>query len=115
MVTAQDIIVLVVFNSPRILFFVWKMAHETKLACVAWRFCRAGRTAKPRAAKFARKARENERRSREKNKNKLLPPQSPRGFFALARLYYLARSTKTAMLRRLTKLAPIVTQPGLFL
>ena len=68
------------------------MAHETKLACVAWRFCRAGRTAKPRAAKFARKARENERRSREKNKNKLLPPQSP-----------------------LTKLAPIVTQPGLFL
>ena len=32
---------------------------------------------------------------------KLLPPQSPRGFSALARLYYLARSTKTAMLRRL--------------
>ena len=29
----------------------------------------------------------------------LLPPQSPRGFSALARLYYLA--TKTAMLRRL--------------
>ena len=91
------------------------MAHETKLACVAWRFCRAGHTAKPRAAKFAREARENERRSREKNKNKLLPPQSPRGFFALARLYYLARPTKTAMLRRLTKLAPIVTLPGLIL
>ena len=50
------------------------------------------------AAKFVRKARENERRSREKNK--LLPPQSPRGFSALARLYYLARPTKTAMLRR---------------
>ena len=52
----------------------------------------------------ARSARENERRSREKNKNqffKLLPPQSPRGFSALARLYYLARPTKTAMLRRL--------------
>ena len=32
---------------------------------------------------------------------KLLPPQSPRGFSALARLYYLARPTKTAMLRRL--------------
>ena len=47
-----------------------------------------------KAAKFARKARENERRSREK---KLLPPQSPRGFYALARLYYLARPTKTAM------------------
>ena len=31
----------------------------------------------------------------------LLPPQSPRGFSALARLYYLARPTKTAMLRRL--------------
>ena len=39
--------------------------------------------------------------SREKNNFKLLPPQSPRGFFALARLYYLARPTKTAMLRRL--------------
>ena len=51
------------------------------------------------AAKFAREARENERQSREKNK--LLPPQSPRGFCALARLYYLARPTKTAMLRRL--------------
>ena len=33
---------------------------------------------------------------------KLLPPQSPRGFSALASLYYLARPTKTAMLRRLT-------------
>ena len=31
----------------------------------------------------------------------MLPPQSPRGFSALARLYYLARPTKTAMLRRL--------------
>ena len=29
------------------------------------------------------------------------PPQSPRGFSALARLHYLARPTKTAMLRRL--------------
>ena len=32
---------------------------------------------------------------------KLLPPQSPRGFSALARLYYLERPAKTAMLRRL--------------
>ena len=32
---------------------------------------------------------------------KLLPPQSPDGFSALALLYYLARPTKTAMLRRL--------------
>ena len=38
------------------------------LACVAWRFCRAGRRSGV-AAKFAREARENERRSREKNKN----------------------------------------------
>ena len=68
------------------------------LACVAWRFCRAERRSGV-AAKFAREARENERRSREKNK--LLPPQSPRGFSALARLYYLVRPTKTAMLRRL--------------
>ena len=68
------------------------------LACVAWRFCRAGRRSGV-AAKFAREARENERRSREKNK--FLPPQSPRGFSALARLYYLARPAKTAMLRRL--------------
>ena len=68
------------------------------IACVAWRFCRAGRT-RGVAEKFAREARENERRSREKKKNQLLPPQSPRGFSALARLYYLA--TKTAMLRRL--------------
>ena len=71
---------------------------------VAWPFCRALRTT-GEAAKFAREVRENERRSREKNKNrrffKLLPPQSPRGFSALARLYYLARPTKTAMLRRL--------------
>ena len=70
------------------------------LACVAWRFCRAGRRSGV-ATKNSREARENERRSREKNKNKLLPLQSPRGFSALARLYYLVRPTKTAMLRRL--------------
>ena len=45
------------------------------LACVAWRFCPAGL--------------------------KLLPLQSPRGFSALVRLYYLVRPTKIAMLRRL--------------
>ena len=32
---------------------------------------------------------------------KLLPPQSPAAFSALAHLYYLARPTKTAILRRL--------------
>ena len=57
-------------------------------------------------------SRAQERRSREirarsarergaKPREKLLPPQSPRGFSALSRLYYLARPTKTAMLRRL--------------
>ena len=51
--------------------------------------------------------RAQERRSREKNK-KLLPPQSPRGLSALARLYYLARPTKTAMLRRLSSLLLVV-------
>ena len=40
------------------------------LACVAWRFCRAGRRSGV-ATKFAREARENERRSREKNKNQV--------------------------------------------
>ena len=57
-----------------------------KSACVAWRFCRAGRTSGEAVRKI---------------KTKLLPPQSPRGFSALARLYYLARPTKTAMLPRL--------------
>ena len=51
--------------------------------------------------------RAQERRSREKNKE-LLPPQSPRGLSALARLYYLARPTKTAMLRRLSSLLLVV-------
>ena len=41
-----------------------------QIACVAWRFCRAGRRSGV-AAKFAREARENERRSREKNKNQV--------------------------------------------
>ena len=52
--------------------------------------CRAGRTS-GEAAKFAQSARERAAK----------PPQSPRGFSALAHLYYLARPTKTAMLRRL--------------
>ena len=72
--------------------FLEVMLYETifsAIACVAWRFCRAGRRSGV-AGKFAREARENERRS-----------QSPLGFSALARLYYLARPTKTAMLRKL--------------
>ena len=69
---------------------------DYSVACVAWRFCRAGRQERRSHEKFAREARENDRRSRE------LPLQSPRGFSALARLYYLVRPTKTAKLRRLT-------------
>ena len=45
------------------------VAVKGPLACVVWRFCRAGRRSGV-AAKFAREAREareNERRSREKN------------------------------------------------
>ena len=43
-------------------------------------------------------SRAQERRSHEK-----FALQSPRGFSALARLYYLVRPTKTAMLRRLDR------------
>ena len=73
------------------------------VACVAWRFWLLSMTVLSIRApvKFARKARVNERRSREKI-FQLLLPQSPRGFSALARLYYLA--TKSAMLRRLCAL-----------
>ena len=74
------------FSRPPITFLRFSGSISYKrLACVAWRFCRAGRKIK---TKF---------------KFKLLPPQSSRGFSVLARLYYLARPTKTAMLRRLTK------------
>ena len=62
------------------------------IACVAWRFCRARRR-RQRSGVAARKI-----------KTKLLPPQSPRGFSALALLYYLARPTKTVMLRSLKDL-----------
>ena len=51
--------------------YVYEYSRKaTKVACVAWQFCRAGRRSGA-AAKFAREARENERRSREKNKNRL--------------------------------------------
>ena len=46
-------------------------------------------------------SRAQERRSRE-----------IRGFSALARLYYLARPTKTAMLRRLAWSLSIISMPG---
>ena len=47
------------------LHFEWPVAK--RVACVAWRFCRVGRTS-GEAAKFAGEVRENERQSREKNK-----------------------------------------------
>ena len=40
---------------------------------------------------------------REPDCNKVAPAQSPLGFSALTLLYYLARPSKTAMLRRLVK------------
>ena len=46
-----------------------------------------------------RRSREIRERSARERPEKLLPPQSLRGFSTLARLYYLARPTKTAMLR----------------
>ena len=48
-----------------------------------------------------RRSREIRERSARERAEKLLPPHSLRGFSTLARLYYLARPTKTAMLRRL--------------
>ena len=54
----------------------------------------------------SREIRARERAAKPREKEQLLPPQSPRGFSALACLYYLA--TKTAMLRRLTQLRPAV-------
>ena len=74
---------------------VWIVAFNG-VACVAWRFCQEHDwAAKPQ--KRAQSARERAAKPREK----LLLPQSPRGFSALPRLYYLARPTITAMLRRL--------------
>ena len=48
-----------------------------------------------------RRSREIRARSARERAEKMLPPQSLRGFSTVARLYYLARPTKTAMLRRL--------------
>ena len=45
-------------------------SSRLRVACVAWRFCQAGRRSGV-AAKFAREARVNERRNREKNKNQV--------------------------------------------
>ena len=69
-------------------YLKWTLSYPAaRVACIAWRFCRAGRT--------SGEAMGREIRARER------APQSPRGFSALARLYYLARPTKTATLRRL--------------
>ena len=48
-----------------------------------------------------RRSREIRARSARERAEKMLPPQSLRGFSTVARLYYLVRPTKTAMLRRL--------------
>ena len=78
--------------SESIRFFRLKFRREAKYVCGSQARL-SGEAARTRA-KCA-----NERRSG-KNK-KVVPPQSPRTFPALARLYYLAHPTKTAMLRRL--------------
>ena len=48
-----------------------------------------------------RRSREIRARSARERAEKMLPPRSLRGFSTVARLYYLVRPTKTAMLRRL--------------
>ena len=69
-------------------YLKWTLSYPgARVACIAWRFCRAGRTSGEAAGR--------EIRARER------APQSPGGFSALARLYYLARPTKTATLRKL--------------
>ena len=79
--------------------------HE--VAYVAWRLCREHYW----AAKPQKRARKRARTSGEATRKiktcfSLFPPQSPRDFSAparqTARLYYLARPPKTAMLRRLS-------------
>ena len=62
------------------------------IACVAWRFSRAGRSSSEVAGRKVCARRAGERAPKS---------QSPRGFSAFTRLYYFAHSTKTAMLRRL--------------
>ena len=69
-------------------YLKWTLSYPgARVACIAWQFCRAGRTSGEAAGR--------EIRARDR------APQSPRGFSALARLYHLARPTKTATLRRL--------------
>ena len=83
------------------------------VACVAWRFCRAGRTSGEAAREIKTTCPDSWPFQLPPPSThfdillptclvfKLLPPQSPRAFSALTRLNYLARPTKTAMLRRL--------------
>ena len=72
--------------------YVCSMIFATSLACVAWRFCRAGRTS-GEAAKFARKA----ARKIKTLRPNLLAVSLPSPTF----ITYLAGPTKTAMIRRL--------------
>ena len=60
-----------------------EVRFEFPFSLNSMQFCRAGRTSGEAAG------------------SKIRAPQSPRGFSALARLYYLARPTKTATLHRL--------------
>ena len=60
------------YNLPQMLLgkYLPTLTEITWNSCVAWRFCRTGYTS-GEAAKFARKVRESERQSHEKNKNHL--------------------------------------------
>ena len=85
-------------NFATLLFFVAACNKKfQQVACVAWRFCRAGR----RGGVSTKNSRAKRARTSGEAARKMLPLQSPRGFSALARLYHLVRPTKTAMLRRL--------------
>ena len=87
-------------NARKISLSAIRVRNTHRRVCVSLRslVVLSSRAHKRRSREIrARSARERAAKPREK----LLPPQSPRGFSALARLYYLARPTKTAMLRRL--------------
>ena len=90
------------------------------VACVAWRFCRAGRTS-GEAAKFARESRENERQSREKNKNpissRFLCPRPPLLFSAPNQNRHATQARAVGVMgffKTRAILGPVHTYPFLF-
>ena len=82
---SEVVVVVVVIMTIITIITILLALHRTRFTATFNLFCRGDLARNHQAYRFF----------------KLLPPQSPRGFSALARLYYLARPTKTAMLRRL--------------